>query len=52
LCSGFIRPEKNLSTSGGLELVNIGSRGEHVTPKPLRPTNLRYLQTGDIHACV
>ena len=34
---------KNPSSSAGFEPVNLGSRGEHVTPRPLRPTkrNLR-----------
>ena len=29
---------KNPSTSAGFEPVNIGSHGEHVTPRPPRPT--------------
>ena len=29
---------KNPSTSAGFELANLGSRGEHVTPRPTRPT--------------
>ena len=36
LCSGFLRPQKNPSTSAGFEPANLGSRGEHVT---LRPTS-------------
>ena len=35
LRSGFLRPEKNPSTSAGFEPTNLGSRGEHVTPRPL-----------------
>ena len=38
LCSGFLRSEKNPSTSAGFELANLGSRGEHGTPWPPRPT--------------
>ena len=38
LCSGFLRPEKYLSTLAGFELANLGSRGEHITPRPPRPT--------------
>ena len=30
---------KNPSTSAGLEPANLGSRGEHVTPRPTRPTS-------------
>ena len=30
---------KNSSTSVGFEPVNLGSRGEHVTPRPPRPTS-------------
>ena len=28
-----------LSTSAGYELANLGFRGEHVTPRPPRPTS-------------
>ena len=29
-----LRPEKNPSTSIGFEPANLGSRGEHVIPRP------------------
>ena len=38
MCSGFLRPEKNPSTSAGFEPANLGSQGEHVTPKTPRET--------------
>jgi hypothetical protein len=38
LCSRFLRPEKNPSISAWFVTANLGSRGEHVTPKPPRPT--------------
>ena len=38
LCSGFLRPEKNPSTSAAFEPANLGSRGEHGTARPPRPT--------------
>ena len=31
---------KNPSTSVGFEPANLGSRGEHVTPRPPRPTSI------------
>ena len=34
----ILRPEKNPSTSAGFEHANPGSRGEHVIPRPLKPT--------------
>ena len=40
LCSEFLRPEKNSSTSAGFEPANLGSRGEQVTPRPPRLTCL------------
>ena len=38
LCSGFLRPEKNLSTSAEFQPENLGSRGENVAPRSPRPT--------------
>ena len=37
-CSGFLRPEKNPSTSAGFEPAHLGSQGEHVTPRSPRST--------------
>ena len=34
---------KNPSTSVGFEPTNLGSRGEHVTPRPPRPTMVELL---------
>ena len=34
---------KNPSTSAGFEVANLGSQGEHVAPKPPRPTILLLL---------
>ena len=45
MCSEFLHPEKNPSTSVGFEPANLGSRGEYVTPRPPRPTRLLR------HAC-
>ena len=33
-----LRPEKNPSTSARFQPANLGSRGEHVTPRPPRST--------------
>ena len=38
LCSWFLRPEKNPSTSAGFAPANLGSLGEHGAPRPPRPT--------------
>ena len=38
LCSGILRPEKSIDLSRFLNPWNLGSRGEHVTPRPPRPT--------------
>ena len=38
LRSGFLRPEKNPSTSAEFEPANLGSQGEHVILRPQRPT--------------
>ena len=34
---------KNPSTSDGFEPANLGSRGEHVTPRPRKPTNMNLV---------
>ena len=39
--TGFLRPEKNPSTSAGFEPVSLGFRSEHVTPRPPRPYKQR-----------
>ena len=48
LCSGYLRPEKNPSTSAGFEPANLGSRGQHVTPRPPRPTSYVYNNSQNI----
>ena len=35
LYSGFLRPEKSIDLTG-FEPANLGSRGENVTPRPLK----------------
>ena len=44
---GFVRrnftPWKNPLTSAGFQPANLGSQGEHVTPRPRRPTTLPFL---------
>ena len=44
LCTRFLRPEKNPSTSVGFEPADLGSRAEHVTPRPPIP----YCTTSNI----
>ena len=39
LCSGFSRPEKIHRPQPDLNPANLGSRGEHVTPRPPRQTS-------------
>ena len=39
LVLGIFTSRKNQSTSAGFEATNLESRGEHVTPRPPRPTN-------------
>ena len=38
---GIFTSWKIPSTSTGFELAKLGSRGEHVTPRPSRPTKQR-----------
>ena len=35
-CWGFFHP-KNLTASAGFEPVNLGTKGQHATPRPLKP---------------
>ena len=44
--SGVLCTEKNPSTLVGFEPVNLGSRGEHVTPRPPRSTGYKLKQIG------
>ena len=39
LMLGIFTPRKSPSTSAGFEPANLGSRDEHVTPRPSRPTS-------------
>ena len=34
---------KNPSTSAGFEPANLGSLGDHVTPRPPRPTSIQFM---------
>ena len=51
LCSGFLRPEKNQSASVGFEPANLGSRVEHVTSRPPRPTRSLVDRCGSPGSC-
>ena len=42
-CAQDVYDLKNPSTSAGFETANLGSRGDHGTPRPTRPTELPIL---------
>ena len=41
-CWGFFRP-KNPTASAGFELANLGTKGQHATPRPPKPFKILYL---------
>jgi len=41
-CCGFYRP-KNPTASAGFEPVNLGTKGQHATPKPPKPLGFVYM---------
>ena len=43
-CWGFFRP-KNPTASAGFEPANLGTKGQHATPRPPKPSTEDY---GDI----
>ena len=41
-CSGFFRP-KNPTASAGIEPANLGTKGQHATPRPPKPLTYIYI---------
>jgi len=46
-CCGFFRP-KNPTPSAGIESANLSTKGQHATPRPLKPMTvlLLYINLG------
>ena len=43
-CWGFFRP-KNPTASAGFEPANLGTKGQHATPRPPKPLNYSFRRT-------
>jgi len=44
-CLGFFRP-KNPTALAGFEPANLGTKGQHATPRPLKPLWYLFMQNG------
>jgi len=47
-CWGFFRP-KNPTASAGFEPANLGTKGQHATPRPPKPVTFLYRTQLDTH---
>ena len=41
-CWGFFSPLKNPTASAGFEPANLGTKGQHATPRPPKPVLPKY----------
>ena len=44
-CWGFFSPLKNPTASAGFEPANLGTKGQHATPRPPKPLYILYIRT-------